>query len=91
MSDLWGYNEKCEGDFCPYDCDKCAKADYSIEEEDNIIKGGDAIAAYLHIGRATLSRHMHEIPHFRLGRVILADRRELDRWMRSKYGQGAKR
>lgn len=26
MSDLWSYRpEKCDGDFCPFDCDKCPK------------------------------------------------------------------
>ena len=26
---LWSYSpEKCEGDFCPNDCDRCGKADH---------------------------------------------------------------
>lgn len=26
MSDLWSYRpEKCDGDYCPMDCDKCPK------------------------------------------------------------------
>lgn len=33
MSDLWGYNPSCDGDFCPYNCDKCGKADGAIEDE----------------------------------------------------------
>jgi len=32
MSDLWAYDpEKCDGDYCPLDCDKCRKAE--MEEE----------------------------------------------------------
>ena len=31
---LWAYNsDKCDGDFCPMNCDICGKAD-SEEEED---------------------------------------------------------
>lgn len=26
MSDLWSYRpEKCDGDYCPMDCDRCTK------------------------------------------------------------------
>lgn len=26
MSDLWSYRpEKCDGDYCPMDCDRCPK------------------------------------------------------------------
>ena len=32
MSDLWSYRpEKCDGDYCPMDCDKCYKADEAME------------------------------------------------------------
>ncbi len=35
MSDLWGYEpQKCDGDFCPYNCDKCGKADEDGEEDE---------------------------------------------------------
>ena len=31
----WAYKpEKCEGEFCPGDCDICYKAKRNIEEED---------------------------------------------------------
>lgn len=77
----WAYEpEKCDGDFCPHDCDHCEKSDYSIEEEDNILKGGKEIARYLHIGIATFERHRDEIPHWRIGRLIFADKNALDRW-----------
>ena len=34
MSDLWGYEpKKCDGDYCPYDCDKCGKADEYDEDD----------------------------------------------------------
>lgn len=30
----WAYDpDKCEGDFCPGDCDKCPKRDEDGEEE----------------------------------------------------------
>lgn len=34
MSDLWAYAaEKCDNDYCPYDCDRCGKAEkYSFRE-----------------------------------------------------------
>ena len=38
----WAYeSEKCDGDFCPHDCDHCEKSDYSLEEEDNTLNGGN--------------------------------------------------
>lgn len=30
MSDLWKYTEKCDGDYCPMNCDKCNR-----EEDDD--------------------------------------------------------
>ena len=31
MSLLWGYNpQKCDGDYCPNDCDRCYKADIEV-------------------------------------------------------------
>lgn len=33
MTDMWAYTpERCDGDYCPGDCDRCEKA----EEEDGI-------------------------------------------------------
>ncbi len=34
MSDLWAYSpERCDGDFCPQDCDICGKADGEDEDD----------------------------------------------------------
>ena len=34
MSLMWGYEpKKCDGDYCPGDCDLCSKAGESAEEE----------------------------------------------------------
>lgn len=31
----WAYKpEKCDGDFCPQDCDRCRKANEDQEDED---------------------------------------------------------
>ena len=31
MSLLWGYNpHKCDGEYCPNDCDRCYKADFEV-------------------------------------------------------------
>lgn len=38
MSDLWAYEpEKCDGDFCCFNCDLCRKSDpdYGKDEEDD--------------------------------------------------------
>jgi len=35
MSDLWAYSpEKCDGDFCPMNCDICGKKYDDLEEEE---------------------------------------------------------
>ncbi len=34
MSDLWKYTpEKCDGDFCPMDCDTCPKEDSESDDD----------------------------------------------------------
>ena len=36
---LWAYSsEKCDGEYCPGDCDRCYKADWSEDEthEDDV-------------------------------------------------------
>lgn len=36
MSDLWSYMpEKCDGDFCPMNCDRCTKNDVEDDEIEN--------------------------------------------------------
>lgn len=32
MSDLWKYTEKCDGDYCPMNCDKCNREE---DDDDN--------------------------------------------------------
>lgn len=35
MSDLWAYDpDKCDGDWCPCDCDSCYKSEIVEEDED---------------------------------------------------------
>ena len=34
MSDLWAYSERCDGDYCPMDCDHCVKAEEEEDETD---------------------------------------------------------
>ena len=37
MSLLWGYeSQKCDGEYCPNDCDRCYKADKSMEDIEDI-------------------------------------------------------
>lgn len=44
MKNVWAYDpEKCDGDYCPLDCDKCAKADEIIKEQEEKEKGGERI------------------------------------------------
>lgn len=33
--DLWSWTERCDGDYCPGDCDLCRKADEVEEETDD--------------------------------------------------------
>ena len=34
---LWAYNpDKCDGDFCPMNCDICVKANAEEEDEDDV-------------------------------------------------------
>ena len=34
MSDLWAYDsDRCDGDFCPMNCDNCPKADRDDEDD----------------------------------------------------------
>lgn len=33
--ELWRYSpEKCEGDYCPKDCDRCDRGDWGEDDED---------------------------------------------------------
>ena len=35
MSNLWSYRpEKCDGDYCPMDCDKCSKGGDEDDDRD---------------------------------------------------------
>ena len=32
----WAYEpSKCDGDFCPHDCDRCEKSDFFVEDEED--------------------------------------------------------
>ena len=34
LKNIWAYDpERCDGDYCPMDCDICQKADGAAEEE----------------------------------------------------------
>ena len=36
MSDLWAYDEdRCEGDYCPMNCDTCPKSEPDYEEDED--------------------------------------------------------
>ena len=36
MSQLWAYNpDRCDGDYCPMNCDICWKAEPENEKEEN--------------------------------------------------------
>lgn len=32
MSDRWAYTSRCDGDYCPGDCDRCGKAEEIYED-----------------------------------------------------------
>lgn len=42
MSNLWAYTERCDGDYCPGDCDRCGKAEGAYEEDNCEHPGSDS-------------------------------------------------
>lgn len=41
MTDLWAYTSRCDGDYCPGDCDRCGKAEEIYEEDFGDDPGSD--------------------------------------------------
>lgn len=42
MTDLWAYTERCDGDYCPMDCDRCPKGGRNYEEDFGNDPGSDS-------------------------------------------------